>query len=331
MYLDISEIIPIIIIFGIYLLGVHFARCLWIVIPTRELLRAQIESVSFRIKTELDTPINAEDKVIIGKIFSVLGEAKKRSNRVENKEHSLWKWIKCKIKCFICEDYLPGWRLVHEAERLQVDLLRLEQVKVRLGTASDELKEMKAPYIKKLAETIDHALKEDKEENKRYLQALLKESLRIIYDDRDSAYGTLATFHNKALWLIGATIGIIILLALTVGDEVLFLAGGVGGLLSLLRRITKVPRLPTDYGAYWTTFFYSPLIGALSGWTGVFLLALLIDANIIGSFFKISWDGLNVSLNPEVIGFAVLFGYSMAVFERLTEKLESATGASVQH
>jgi|GEM_PF-2963230 len=212
--------------------------------------------------------------------------------------------------------------------------MNVEQVKARLITASKELRKVNRPEAEAMAGKIDYKLDCIKEGNEKCLKALLKESFRMIYEDKDTSYGRLETLENKAMWLIWATVGIMVIISIVFNSVGLFFAGGVGGLLSQLRRMTKAPKLPTDYGAYWISFFLKPIIGAVAGWGGVYLIYLLAKANILGSVFldAFHFHGLVLILNPEVIGLAIASGYSAGLIEKITkmEPITSAIASSVE-
>lgn len=116
-------------------------------------------------------------------------------------------------------------------------------------------------------------------------RALLKEALRVIYGERDSYYARLVTWHNKTMWLL--VVGLMLVVALALYHAPIFLlAGAVGGFLSRMFRVVRTDRVPTDYGAFWTSLFLSPLLGALAGWTGVLLVSALAQADLLGDAFR---------------------------------------------
>ena len=76
--------------------------------------------------------------------------------------------------------------------------------------------------------------------------------------------------------------GLVIMGALiSLGYEVLLLAGAVGGVLSRLQRELVRRDVPSDYGLSWSVLFLSPVSGALSAWAGVLLLQSLQRFNVI--------------------------------------------------
>jgi hypothetical protein len=122
-------------------------------------------------------------------------------------------------------------------------------------------------------------------------RALLSEALAVIYDRRDTDYATLASWHNKTIFLVSCGLLLIVFLAANLENETLFLLGASGGLLSRLSRSLYRQDVQTDYGASWTTLFLSPVVGALTGWGGVLLVVLAIKLQVLGPLFtSITWD-----------------------------------------
>lgn len=151
-------------------------------------------------------------------------------------------------------------------------------------------------------------------------RALLSEALGIIYQERDMSFSTLMSWHNKASWMTNCGLLLILALSAALGNEVLFLLGAAGGLLSRLSRSLYRQDVPTDYGASWTTLFLSPVAGALGGWTGVLLVALLEKLGVLGPLLdSIRWDS---PYNALAYGVAFLFGFSERAFNTVLSQLE---------
>lgn len=151
-------------------------------------------------------------------------------------------------------------------------------------------------------------------------RALQSEALGLLYDRTDTDFATLISWHNKTIWLTGCGLLLILALAGTLENEVLFLLGATGGLLSRLSRSLYRQDVPNDYGASWTTLFLSPVVGALAGWTGVLLVLLAVKLQVLGSLFAlITWDN---SFNPLSFGIAVLLGFSERAFDTILSQLE---------
>ena len=151
-------------------------------------------------------------------------------------------------------------------------------------------------------------------------RALYAEALNAIYDRRDIDYSTLLSWHNKTTWLTACGLLLILALAATLENDVLFLLGATGGLLSRLSRSLYRQNVPTDYGASWTTLFLSPVVGAIAGWAGVLLVLLAINLGVLGPLFaSITWDN---SFNTLSFALALVFGFSERAFDTILSGLE---------
>ena len=161
---------------------------------------------------------------------------------------------------------IAGWSRVHAAERMLVASLPPPVVRAKLEAAAEGLRSSNRPGSLALVKKIDGTLSPhaDRRSECEYLRALLEEAHKVLYNDEDTRFAELVTWHNKASWLIFVSLLPILGAVATVGGAQALLAGAVGGLLSRLSRIHRAPEVPTDYGASWTTLFLSPPIGALA-------------------------------------------------------------------
>jgi hypothetical protein len=184
--------------------------------------------------------------------------------------------------------------------------------KPQLQQASDFLKHQ-SPLIAKIrVSLVDDPLPR--------MRALLSEALGILYDRTDTDFSTLASWHNKTTWLVGCGLLLIIALSVVLQHGVLFLVGATGGLLSRMSRSLKREDVPTDYGASWTTLFLSPVVGALAGWSGVLLIVLGVELNVLGSALKIDWCN---PYGPVALALAFLLGFSERAFDQVLSQLEN--------
>jgi len=157
---------------------------------------------------------------------------------------------------------------------------------------------------------------------------LLGEGVAFISADREKSYTDLMIWQNKASWLIFLGCALIIMCTFAREWPILFLAGAAGGFLSRLARVVKSAATPTDYGASWTTFFLSPVLGALMGWFGIILLVALNDIkilnpSIIGNLLP-SATTTYVAIVPNTsIALAFLLGFSERHFDTLVNALEN--------
>ncbi|HEY6231053.1 MAG TPA: putative Ig domain-containing protein, partial [Pyrinomonadaceae bacterium] len=154
-------------------------------------------------------------------------------------------------------------------------------------------------------------------------RALHSEALSYLYDRSDTQFAQLVSWQNKTVWLVGISVLLIVSLAATLQHGMLFLVGATGGLLSRLTRSLSRQDVPTDYGASWSTLFLSPVIGALAGWSGILLIIVGVEFNILGSALKFDWCN---SFNPVMLGIALLLGTSERFFDKILSKLDEKLG-----
>lgn len=153
------------------------------------------------------------------------------------------------------------------------------------------------------------------------LRALYAEAMNVVYSRRDTDFATLLSWHNKTIWLTGCGLLLILALAAALENDVLFLLGATGGLLSRLSRSLYRQDVPTDYGASWTTLFLSPVVGAIAGWAGVLLVHLCLTLGVLGPLFaSVSWDN---SFNTLSFALALVFGFSERAFDTVLSGLEN--------
>jgi Putative Ig domain/Abnormal spindle-like microcephaly-assoc'd, ASPM-SPD-2-Hydin len=151
-------------------------------------------------------------------------------------------------------------------------------------------------------------------------RALHNEALGYLYDRSDTSFAQLVSWQNKTVWLVGCSLLLIVALAATLQHGILFLLGATGGLLSRLTRSLSREDVPTDYGASWSTLFLSPVVGALAGWSGILLVIVGVEFNILGSALKFNWCN---TFNPVMLGIALLLGFSERFFDTVLGQLNN--------
>jgi hypothetical protein len=156
-------------------------------------------------------------------------------------------------------------------------------------------------------------------------RALHSEALGYLYNRSDTTFAQLVSWQNKTVWLVGCSLLLIIALAATLQHGILFLVGATGGLMSRLARSLSRDDVPTDYGASWSTLFLSPLIGALAGWSGILLVIVGVEFNILGSALKFDWCN---TFNPVMLGLALLLGTSERFFDGILDQLNRKIGST---
>ena len=220
------------------------------------------------------------------------------------------------------------WVTIHEIERqLTAFLAPPERVNAYLHRAEADLRVIGSPPALAVADAARLAMQPQTDgtpsaRTDEERKAVLANAISIIYAERDTKFSTLMEWHNKASWLILASLIVIGFLAFAAGHAILFLAGGAGGFLSRVARALKREDVPLDYGASWTTLFLSPLFGALAGWFGVALITLATQPQIelLGAAFRtVNW---NMPTGPFAIAVAFLLGFSERFFDAVAGALE---------
>jgi len=301
----------------IYITGFLFARWHLIAWPNRLVLHQQIGAAKLRLSME--RPGDAENDRRIAGLQLMLTAAAARLNRISFVDRILWSR----------GQEIANTRHVSEVER-ELGVIQTDaRVRARLETAVQELREIPTKNASALADLIQSELARiPADESGRTtadtgrLRGLLYEALGTIYARRDDDNDNLLTWHNKTLWLTG--VGILLLISLEGvkrGGGGLFAVGATGGFLSRLMRTLKRDNVPTDYGAYWTTLFLSPLVGALAGWTGILLVELAYRLGVLGEMF----NGVTVQNgygSNFALGLAFLLGFSERLFDEILKPLE---------
>jgi len=155
-------------------------------------------------------------------------------------------------------------------------------------------------------------------------RSLLGQARNLLYDSEDNDNQAVVSWHKKTWWLIICGVILAVALAAALGHGVLLLLGATGGLLGRSMRMLGRQVLLTDLAAAWTTFFLSPVVGALAGWCGVLLVILGIEWKILGAAFEtVSWTNPYAPLSLAV---ALLFGTSERLFVKVIDRLEEKLG-----
>jgi hypothetical protein len=289
--------------------------------PNREMLTAELEKVRARFRNDTGLDLAQDELKHLDSLLESADNALKR------------KWTFLFDFLFWSRGQeITGWELIHEFQR---DAIRfaygdgsgftgdasLGMIRARLQSVELDLLDIDKTHAKTLAGNIKDALENVKDEET--LRALLVEALTYVNDEDDSGFAQLTGWQTKAVWVSTIGCGLIVVLALVIGNSVLFVAGASGGYLSRLARQLKRADLPTDYGASWTTLFLSPVAGALSGWFGILLIVALADSRfqVLGAAFQgIKW---HVPFAPLTLGLAFALGFSERIFDGIVSSLEN--------
>ena len=299
----------------IYIAGFVFARWHLIAWPSRRELLQRIGDVRLQLRMEASGGPEKERK--IGELLAMLDHSAARVNRIAFLDRILWSR----------GQEQANTRHVSEVERELAILQPSPRVKAHLETAEQQLREISTKDAGALADVIHLQLAASPDAER--IRCLLYEALGVVYANRDDENDTLLTWHNKTLWLTG--LGILLLISLEGvkrGGGGLFVVGAAGGFMSRLMRTLKRDNVPTDYGAYWTTLFLSPLVGALAGWTGILLIEMAHTLGLLGEFFKVVT--LQSGYGDFTLGLAFLLGFSERLFDEILKPLEASIEKKVQ-
>jgi hypothetical protein len=315
-----TEILLILVLCFTYWLAMVIVRWNRVARPTRELLKAEINSLRAKLET-----ISADDKTVgPSKIKGLLDAA---SSLIDNTVDPLWR----KAANFLFwsrGQEITGWGYLHEAEIQMTPFLRPETVTARLERSEQQLRILNDAPSLALANAIHQELTSPQTPvNLERRGALLAEALNSNYQREDNDFADLVSWQNKTSWLVGC--GLVLILVLTAAvshHSILFLVGATGGMISRLSRSLDRKDVPTDYGASWTTLFLSPVAGALGAWAGILLSGLAVQLNILGPVFKIDWS--SALCQPTTLGIALVFGFSERLLDGVLDKLVEKTGAA---
>lgn len=195
------------------------------------------------------------------------------------------------------------------------------------------IKEEKEPEAKILAEAINKALADPEwlsrkappkpsETEERLYRSLLKEGMRLYYEDRDDYFEMLADWQNRGVWLTYAALLCIMILAFTGTNPLILIAGGIGGLLSRLRSAMKSKPAPSEYGLSWTPLFLTPLVGVLTGWAGTIIFIVLVKVQVFSQELIGNVHATDDSTMPVLMMIAIACGYSATFFEKMISRVE---------
>lgn len=342
------NLVPALLVVGVYALFWLISRWHNVALPTRKLLQSQVDGLNTRLYSEDETRNSSSTSA------TVMNRPSGEQTRLAAKNFSLTNALsrdlekiraslsRRRFRAFLLwsrGEEIAGWRLVHDVERQLVEVYSLERVKAYLAVAEGDLRKIGGkdavlladiikgldlfpasdpppnPQLtqiydllkkccKKAGEDEDPVLLPDQPSELGRLRVLLQEALRIIYDHYDTEYIRLVTWHNKAAWLMVVSLtAIFSILMFQTGSAWLLGVGAVGGLVSRLTRSLKEREaIPTDYGAYWTSFYLSPVFGALAAWAGILLVVGLAELNILsGPFERVQWS--NFSYNDGIFSY----------------------------
>lgn len=300
------------------------ARYLWLVMPNNHFLRIYEDEIKAQMRVEQKNP------AVTTKMESEISDAIKDLLKDVDKripEKTSW-------RCWVLGGtgkQLACWRNVHKAKILAIELLSEADVRALIAVISIKLKQIDTES-KRICSSLSKLI--DDEINKtdcdvELLKSLAKQGQELLFDERDNYFEGLANLQNRATWLAMVSLLILVILGVANGNIILFTLGAVGGLLSRMRQILARREHAFDYGASWSTLFLTPIVGALTGWSGVLLVLALLEADILGPtigglFFDdvlgMKWD--EITPTKEIMALALAFGFSASLFEDVMEKIK---------
>lgn len=220
---------------------------------------------------------------------------------------------------------MAAWTRLHSAEVKMAQYTRADTVTTRLESAEQQLRTFEDPACIALANNIHQALTATNTPSDSRFRALLAGALTSVYQHSDASASDDISWQNKASWLVGCGVFLLIVLTISVPNHsILLIVGGVGGLVSRMTRSLDRKSVPTDYGASWTTLFLSPVSGALGAWAGVLLAEFAVSLEVLGNVFKSDFAN---SCNTHTLAIAFIFGFSERLLDGVLDKLEEKTGA----
>jgi hypothetical protein len=321
----VSSANPMLIVCAIYFLLLLLARFTWIVLPNNQYLRIYAEEVRAQLVIEQDNPAvqTKVEETIKPAIEKLLDDVLTLIPYIN------WKNWHCWLLAGTGKQ-LACWRNVHKAKVFAIDLLSDNDARALAIVVNQTLAVHGSKEGKGLSKEITKAL--DDGSDIQMIKSLAKHGQEFLFDERDSYFQGLASWQNRATWLVMVSLLTVVVLGLTHGNTALFVLGAVGGLLSRMRKALSRKEYAFDYGASWSTLFLAPVVGALTGWVGVLLVFVLTEAHLLGSVFEtilnisvirgIPWSDLPIS--KEAMALAVAFGFSATFFERIMERMESS-------
>ena len=298
-----------------YIIAIIWVRAVKVALPGRRLLVARVADLMDRIEASGLKPTLAKRIAELERAGLVKADGSRVRQVLDRLSESVF-WSMGLENA--------AYKTIHFCELALLDHLDANTVVARLMTAKDRIAKVEDPVAKALSDRIANALSATTPVDAGQLHALLVEAEYFLYDVGDSEFSEFTSWLNKAVWL--TVVGIVLALALAVvgGHYILLVLGATGGFLSRLAQQLRRAKVPTDYGASWSMLFLSPVLGALSGWTGVLLIQLATGEHLqlLGAAFQVvKW---NDPCKPETLAAAFLLGFSERLFDTIVKKLEDS-------
>jgi hypothetical protein len=251
---------------------------------------------------------------------------------------------------------LAGWRDAHRLEEQAWLLASSAELANRLRTGASELgttnkASSAAPVAQSLAARITKAIDpppsaqpqpkavlktgkwqfqrsgDDQRPSDGELRALTQETIRFLYDQRDTKFQSLASRQTQSVWLAVVGLALIVTASLTAHHQSLFVFGALGAFISRLGRVQSGVPKEDDYGVSSGTLYLSLPAGAIAGWVGVLVVNALAlpSIRVLSGSFRGIWDSPTHIL-PAAI--AVAFGFSERLLNRVLQQTAGTVSGS---
>lgn len=298
--------------------------------PTRQLLRAEIASMraDLEMLPDLPDPPQPGASPLATGWRAEIGALLEDASRLMSPGATGKRWLSRAANFLLWSrgDEMSGWGYVYEADIKMAAHLPIEIAVAHLEIAQAQLAAATRPECTALGASIKEALEHAPRDPQR-LRALLAEANNSLHDQEERTFSDLVSWQNKASWLVGCGLALILVLTIAIPHHaILFVVGAAGGLLSRMSRSLNRKDVPTDYGASWSTLFLSPVAGALGGWSGILLADLATKLNILGTVFQADFT---IPCNPKTLAIALVFGVSERLLDSVLDKLDEHTQASI--
>lgn len=222
-----------------------------------------------------------------------------------------------------------AWRTIHHVERALLLYDEPSSVRAKLARVLAEAGELPPGARREWEQRIREALEREEgggagsQDQAKAKATLLHEALGALYDARDAGFAQRVLRQNVATALLVA--GLALLLVLHLLDfGVILLAGAAGGFTARVARLLRSARVPADYGLAWSSVLLAPVVGALSGWGGVLLLALLQQLGVLSlEELTLRVPPPSRCFDPDTTAVAFLFGFSEPLLNRIANRAAS--------
>jgi len=288
------------------------ARYLWVVKPSREDIRAEIETLKFEAGNLPDDPAGKKLKERV-------------LEKLDQEESPVFEFLEKKPifqrMLAFAGDHAAARKHLHAIERnllLHPEYMNLHTRGFAITALAQLERVPNPPTALKVA--LKAALSRPKTSNTD-LFPLVQQARAFNFAYQDEQFMSVADAKNKGLLLLLFSMLSLLGLAYLYPDSlVLFVAGSVGGLLARLRTAVAQDGPAFDFGLSWAVMYLTPLVGALTGWFGVLMIMVMNALGLTGGFLE-GVSMTDVTL-PQTVLVAFVFGFSATLFDFFITKIE---------